>query len=79
MQYTEGGFTWVDQEDAAIYARHAAGRGAYVIASNSDTEAIRSLYTDQNFSIHKVSRPGTINSDGTKRARVGELLMTAGV
>lgn len=79
VQYTEGGFTWEDQEDAAIDAWAAASRGAYVIASNSDTEAIRGLYKDQNFSIHEVSRPGTINSDGTKRARVGELLMTAGV
>ena len=73
-QYTKTGFTWEDQERTALFADIAArAEGAHVIVSNSDTPEIRALYDD--FTIHEVSRPGTVNSDGTKRARVGELLM----
>jgi len=74
-QYTEQGFSWSDQLNAAVDADSAAHRGAHVIASNSDTPEIRNLYTEVGFEIHTVSRPGNINSDGTKRSRVGELLM----
>lgn len=74
-QYTEEGFGWNDQIRTADLASAFALDGAHVICSNSDTPEIRELYEERGFTIHEVSRPGTINSDGTKRARVGELLM----
>lgn len=74
-QYTKDGFQWRDQVRAAINAQGATWNGAYVVCSNSDTLEVRRLYEIRGFTIHEVSRPGTINSDGTKRARVGELLM----
>lgn len=74
-QYTKEGFKWKDQVLAADLASAFARDGAHVICSNSDTPEIRELYEERGFTIHEVSRPGTINSDGAKRARVGELLM----
>jgi len=74
-QYTAEGFGWRDQVLAADLASAFARDGAHIICSNSNTPEIRELYEERGFTIHEVSRPGTINSDGTKRARVGELLM----
>lgn len=74
-QYTAEGFKWKDQVLAADLASAFARDGAHIICSNSDTPEIRELYEERGFTIHEVSRPGTINSDGAKRARVGELLM----
>lgn len=74
-QYTAEGFGREDQVLAADLADAFSQNGAHVICSNSDTPEIRELYEERGFTIHEVSRPGTINSDGAKRARVGELLM----
>ena len=74
-QYTAEGFKWKDQVLAADLASAFAQDGTHVICSNSDTPEIRELYEERGFTIHEVSRPGTINSDGTKRTRVEELLM----
>lgn len=74
-QYTAEGFGWKDQVLEANLASAFAHDGVHVICSNSDTPEIRELYEERGFTIHEVTRPGTINSDGAKRARVGELLM----
>lgn len=74
-QYTAEGFGWNDQVRAANTADLFSRNGTHVICSNSNTPEIRELYEARGFTIHEVSRPGTINSDGAKRARVGELLM----
>lgn len=74
-QYTQQGFEQEDQECAATDAVDAVRAGAHVICSNADTEQVRALYGGLGFQIHEVSRPGNINSDSTKRSRVGELLM----
>lgn len=74
-QYTAEGFGWNDQVRAANTADLFSRNGTHVICSNSDTPEIREIYEERGFTIHEVSRPGTINSDGAKRARVGELLM----
>ncbi len=74
-QYTAEGFGWNDQVLAADLADAFSQNGAHVICSNSDTPEVREIYEARGFTIHEVSRPGTSNSDGTKRARVGELLM----
>lgn len=50
--------------------------GAAVMVSNADTELIRSLYSSSAFTLHEVSAPRHINSDGGKRGSVAELLIT---
>ena len=74
-QYTKDGFTWIHQVFACCSADNATWDHAHAIVSNSDTSEVRGLYEARDFTIHEVSRPGTINSDGAKRARVDELLM----
>ncbi len=50
--------------------------GAAVMVSNADTELIRSLYSSSSFTLHEVSAPRHINSNGGKRGPVAELLIT---
>ena len=71
--YTGNGFTAGDQaklRDRCIEWRDA---GTHVIVSNSDTELIRGLYSD--FTLHEVSAPRNINSDGSGRGKTQELLI----
>lgn len=74
--YDAHGFEESDQtrlRDAAVRWHKA---GAAVMVSNSDTELIRSLYGKSPFVLHEVSAPRTINSNGSGRGAVGELLIT---
>ena len=50
--------------------------GANVMISSSDTALIRSLYGGDPFTVHEVSAPRTINSQGDKRGAIPELLIT---
>lgn len=74
--YNPGGFGKAHHEDLATLARMLVKRGSFVMLSNSDTPLAHDLY--KGFKIDKVSRAGTINSDKTKRGRVGELIITGG-
>lgn len=49
--------------------------GVKVMLSNSDCEFIRDLYSD--FKIHNISATRAINSNGKKRGKIGELLITS--
>lgn len=71
--YTAAGFGPAEQtalRDMALRLKH---RGVHVLLSNSDTPATRELYAE--FEIHEITRSGGMNSDPTKRGRVGELLI----
>ena len=48
-------------------------KGAYVIASNSNTEIVRELY--QGFKIIEMNVARSINSVTTKRKKIKELLI----
>lgn len=71
--YTAAGFGHAEQialRDMALRLKH---RGVHVLLSNSDTPATRELYTG--FELREITRGGGMNSDATKRGRVGELLI----
>jgi DNA adenine methylase len=57
----------------ASYMRKIDKKGAYVIASNSNTEIVRELY--QGFKIIEMNVARSINSVTTKRKKIKELLI----
>lgn len=72
--YNSDGFSDADQQTLAHRANILRNRGCRVMLSNSDTPFIRDLYSDWN--LEMVTRPGTMNSNTTKRQRVPELIIT---
>jgi DNA adenine methylase len=72
--YTAGGFGSVDQERLRDVARKLIDRGVHVLLSNSDTPFVRDLYKD--FKLEEVQAPRRVNSKGSKRGNVGELLIS---
>lgn len=74
--YTSNGFTNEDQVRLAETVRALAARGVQVMASNSDTPFIRKLYAGMR--IDSVECARAINSNGAKRGKVGEVIVTAG-
>ena len=73
--YTGEGFSPVDQKalrDCCLLWRSA---GVHVIVSNSNAELIQRLYKD--FTLHPVSAPRSINSDGHGRGKTSDLLIVA--
>lgn len=71
--YTGNGFDAGDQKRLRDACMQWRAVGAHVIISNNNTERIRSLY--QNFTLHKVSAPRHINSNGNGRGPTPELLI----
>lgn len=73
--YTEAAFGRAEQERLAAAARRAASRGALVLVSNSDHPFVRQLY--EGFSIAEVSMSRAINSKGSARQPIAELLISS--
>lgn len=73
--YTAGGFTKDDQERLRNVAEKLVARGIHVLLSNSDTPLVRELY--DGFKIEEVQAPRRVNSKGSKRGNVGELLISS--
>lgn len=73
--YTQDGFSLADQARLRDTARALKERGVHVILSNSDTPMVRDLYRDQ-FELRHVLCGRSINSKGSQRGRVGELVIT---
>jgi DNA adenine methylase len=71
--YTAGGFGLRDHTVLRDIAKHLKTRGVQVLLSNVDCPAVRDLYGD--FEIHEVFAPRSINSVGTGRGNVRELLI----
>jgi DNA adenine methylase len=72
--YTAGGFGPADQERLRDVARKLIDRGVHVLLSNSDTPFVRELY--KGFKLEEVQAPRRVNSKGSKRGNVGELLIS---
>ena len=72
--YTHSGFDERDQERLSRTFKELSRKGVYVMESNSSTELIRELYKD--FSLIEVDARRNINSVGTKRDAVKELIIT---
>ncbi|MCH4170779.1 MAG: DNA adenine methylase [Lactobacillus sp.] len=73
--YTANGFTLKDQERLRNLFFELAKSGTYVMLSNSDTQLTRELYADAN--IHEALASRSINSNGKKRGKIGELIITS--
>jgi len=71
--YTKDGFYQQDQERLALLFRQLVARGVKVILSNSDTPLVRELY--HGFEMHEVLVRRSINSKGTQRGGVPELIV----
>ena len=72
--YTEGGFDRAAQQALAACFRRLTAMGCYVMLSNSDTPFVRELY--KGFCIETVQVGRSINSKGTGRGAVAEVLVT---
>ncbi|WP_298277862.1 DNA adenine methylase [Ferroplasma sp.] len=72
--YTHSGFDERDQERLSRTFKELSRKGVYVMESNSSTELIRELYKD--FYLIEVDARRNINSVGTKRDAVKELIIT---
>ena len=72
--YNRDFFSKEDQIKLRDVFAELASRGVKVMLSNSDCELIRELY--RNFDIREISASRAINSNGNKRGKIAELLVT---
>lgn len=72
--YTEEGFGKEEQRRLAKVFKELDERGVYVMLSNHNTLLINELYKDYN--IHVIEAKRSINSKGSKRGNVEEVIIT---
>ncbi len=72
--YTEDGFSKDEQIRLSNVFKNLSDRGCFVMLSNHNTVLINELYKD--FYIHKITAKRNINSDGKKRGKVEEVIIT---
>lgn len=73
--YSRSSFTQDDQISLRDVFAELARRGVKVMLSNSDCPFIRQLYSD--FNIYSISSLRRINSNGSKRGLISEVLITS--
>ena len=74
VSYTRNGFNVEDNQRLADVFYRLDKKGVKLIMSNHNTEAINEMYKNYNKTIVQANRH--INSDGTKRNKVEELIIT---
>ena len=72
--YTENGFNKDEQRRLALLFKELSDRGCYVMLSNHNTILVNELYKDYN--IHVIEAKRNINSNGKKRGKVEEVIIT---
>ncbi len=72
--YTEDGFGKEEQRRLARVYKELSNKGCYVMLSNNNTTLIKELYKD--FNIHIIEAKRSINSNGKKRGKVEEVIIT---
>ena len=72
--YTEDGFGKDEQRRLAKVYKELSNKGCYVMLSNNNTTLIKELY--KNFNIHIIEAKRSINSNGKKRGKVEEVIIT---
>lgn len=72
--YTETGFGKEEQIRLAKVFKELSNKGVYVMLSNHNTTLINELYKD--FNIHVIEAKRNINSNGKKRGKVEEVIIT---
>lgn len=73
--YDINGFGAGEQERLKALCDKLTDRGCKVLLSNSNAQFIRDLYTDSRYEIVEVKATRAINSVGSKRGKIGELLI----
>jgi DNA adenine methylase len=73
--YSMDGFGGDEQERLKLVCDKLSDRGCSILISNSNAPLIRELYSDSRYEIVEVKASRAINSVGTKRGKVGELLI----
>lgn len=73
-KYAKGDFLEKEQEKLFEVFKELDKRGCLVMLSNSDTEFIKNLYKD--FNIHFVRASRMINSKGSERGKINEIVIT---
>lgn len=76
LKYNETLFKWEDQVRLRNCLLGATDRGAYVLATNADTIAIRKLYEDR-FTIRSVIRSSVLAADSARRGNRTEIVITS--
>lgn len=76
--YTSAPFGVREQRALASALQRLVERGCYVMASNADVPLVREIYSGSGFRIDAISRSGSMNSDASKRGRVGEVIIMGG-
>jgi len=74
LKYNERLFSWGDQVRLRDSLVKAACRGAYIVATNADTTAIRNLY-EKDFNLTTVSRASVIAGSSRWRGTKTELVI----
>lgn len=72
--YTELGFKKAEQKRLAQVFKDLSDRGCYVMLSNHNTSLVNELY--KGFNIHVIEAKRNINSNGKKRGKVEEVIIT---
>ena len=72
--YTENGFGKEEQKRLAKVFKELDKKGCYVMLSNHNTILVNELYKD--YFIHVISAKRNINSNGKKRGKVEEVIIT---
>jgi len=74
--YAAGGFGEEEQKELKRLCDDLTRRGCHVLLSNSATEFVRTLFDDtRRYTVREVKARRNINSVGTGRGKVGELLI----
>ncbi len=74
--YTAGAFGTVEQERLRDCFERLTARGVAAVLSNSDHACMRDLYGEHGYLIEEVSMSRAINSVGSRRTAVAELLIS---
>lgn len=74
IKYNENLFSWHDQERLADALKRARERGAHIIATNANHDAVKAMYRDRGFSLHSVSRFSSISANSQSRNQFEELV-----
>jgi len=75
VHYTVNRFSLEDREKLANFMNFLKYKEANVRLSNNELEDIRTLYSDMGFRIENLMSPRCINSIGSRRGRITELLI----
>lgn len=75
IKYNERLFSWIDQIRLADALKRARERGAKIVSTNANHQAVRALYLERGFRLKTVSRFSSISADSRSRNPFEELIV----